>query len=198
MDGLVARICNCTKCPLAETRNTVVVGRGNKEASLMFIGEAPGAKEDETGLPFVGKAGTMLSTYLSSVGIDESSIYIANILKCRPPNNRNPKKDEIEMCTPWLVGQIREISPKIICTLGNYATKFILAKGNIAAMSTIDGISSLHGKPINMELFSKELIVFPLYHPAAIIYNRALNDAMERDMLELAKLHKETVRGPVS
>src|SRR5436305_4819740 len=113
----------CTRCPqLASTRNTVVFGAGNADADLMFVGEAPGANEDLQGLPFVGLAGKLLETLLAEVGLERSDVFITNVLKCRPPGNRDPQPDEIDVCKPYLFRQIDLIEPNVICTLGNFAT----------------------------------------------------------------------------
>lgn len=160
----------------------IVIGKGNERASIMFIGEAPGKNEDEQGLPFVGKAGKNLDDMLAKVGLSLNDVYIANILKCRPPENRDPLPDEIRAHTPWLVKQIEEIKPKVICSLGNYATKFFLAGGNVDAMETQPGITSVHGKVKEINFNGLKIKLIPLFHPAAIIYKRALLPLWEADM----------------
>jgi len=160
----------------------VVIGKGNLNASILFVGEAPGAKEDEQGLPFVGRAGKNLDDLLSKVGLTINDIYVANILKCRPPENRAPLPEEIRAHTPWLVEQIREMKPRVVCSLGNYATKFFLALGNVDLMDKQPGITSVHGKIKMMKFEGLDIKLIPLFHPAAIIYNRALITEWEKDM----------------
>ena len=142
----------------------IVLGKGNLSSDILFVGEAPGKNEDLEGLPFVGKAG------------------IANILKCRPPENRDPSSEEIRAHTPWLVHQIKEMKPKVICSLGNYATKFFLALGNVEEMKDQPGITSVHGKVREIEFFGIKVKLIPLFHPAAIIYNRSIGPLWEKDM----------------
>jgi DNA polymerase len=124
----------------------IVVGKGNLDAKILFVGEAPGRNEDEQGLPFVGAAGKNLDKLLEKVGLSIDDIYIANILKCRPPENRNPSTEEIRAHTPWLLKQVKEIKPEVICSLGNYATKFFLSGTNVDLMDKQPGITSVHGK----------------------------------------------------
>ncbi|HJZ18588.1 MAG TPA: uracil-DNA glycosylase [Candidatus Nanoarchaeia archaeon] len=166
----------CKKC------KNIVVGRGNLNAGIMFIGEAPGKNEDEQGLPFVGAAGKNLDKLLEKVGLTINDVYIANILKCRPPENRNPTNDEIKAHTPWLIEQIKEIKPKVICSLGNYATKFFFADGKVDEMEKMPGITQVHGRRKLMEFHGLKIKLIPLFHPAAIIYNRKLIDSWEKDM----------------
>ncbi len=160
----------------------IVVGKGNLKAKIMFIGEAPGKNEDEQGLPFVGAAGKNLDLLLSKVGLTLDDVYIANILKCRPPENRNPLPEEIRAHTPWLIEQIKQIEPKVICSLGNYATKFFLADGNVEKMDPMPGITQVHGKVKAIEFHGLKVKLIPLFHPAAIIYNRGLIGLWEKDM----------------
>ena len=160
----------------------IVVGRGNLDADILFVGEAPGRNEDEQGLPFVGAAGKNLDRLLGKVGLISDDIYIANILKCRPPENRDPLPDEIRAHTPWLLKQIKEIKPKVICSLGNYATKFFLAQCDVDKMDKQPGITSVHGKVRMIEIDDLKIKLIPLFHPAAIIYNRALTEEWEKDM----------------
>lgn len=160
----------------------IVVGKGNPEADILFVGEAPGRNEDEQGLPFVGRAGKNLDDMLSKVGLSLDDIYIANILKCRPPENRDPLPEEIKMHTPWLIQQIKEIRPKVICSLGNYATKFFLSNGDIEKMKNQLGITSVHGKARLMNFQGQQIKLIPLFHPAAIIYKRDLLPLWEKDM----------------
>lgn len=134
----------------------IVVGKGNENADILFVGEAPGRKEDEEGFPFVGAAGKNLDKLLEKVGLSLEDVYIANILKCRPPENRDPLPEEIKAHTPWLLKQISDMKPKIVCSLGNYATKFFLAGGVVEDMKKQPGITSLHGKVKNIEIKAKD------------------------------------------
>lgn len=171
----------------------IVIGKGNENADILFVGEAPGRNEDEQGLPFVGRAGKNLDELLGKVGLSLNDIYIANILKCRPPENRNPLPDEIRAHTPWLIEQIKQIKPKVICSLGNYATKFFLSEGNVDLMDKQPGITSVHGKVKFVELNGTKIKLIPLFHPAAIIYKRDLTPLWEKDMEIVKKEIKETI-----
>jgi uracil-DNA glycosylase len=171
------------KCPLFADCTNIVVGKGNLNADILFVGEAPGRNEDEQGLPFVGVAGKTLDKLLEQVGLSLKDIYIANILKCRPPENRDPLLDEIRAHTPWLLKQIKEMKPKVVCSLGNYATKFFLAGGDVDKMNSQLGITSVHGKAREIEIRGLNVRLIPLFHPAAIIYNRTkLTPLWEEDM----------------
>ncbi|MBS3092980.1 uracil-DNA glycosylase [Candidatus Pacearchaeota archaeon] len=160
----------------------IVIGKGNLSAKILFVGEAPGKNEDEQGLPFVGAAGKNLDKLLETVGLSLEDIYITNILKCRPPENRQPTTAEIHAHTPWLKKQIKEIKPEIICSLGNYATKFFLAGGDPDKMSEQLGITHVHGKALSINFEGLPIKLIPLLHPAAIIYNRNLIDLWEKDL----------------
>ncbi|RMD45591.1 uracil-DNA glycosylase [Candidatus Pacearchaeota archaeon] len=165
------------------TCKNIVVGKGNPKASILFVGEAPGRNEDEQGLPFVGAAGKNLDELLKKVGLSLNDVYITNILKCRPPNNRDPLPEEISANTPWLLKQIREIKPKVVCSLGNYATKFFLAKSKVHLMDKMPGITKVHGRPTIIQMEGLTFKLIPLFHPAAIIYNRKkLTPLWEEDM----------------
>jgi len=160
----------------------VVVGKGNLNADILFVGEAPGKNEDLQGLPFVGAAGKNLDSLLEKVGLSLDDVYITNILKCRPPENRDPEISEIKKHTPWLVKQIKDMKPKVICSLGNYATKFFLADGDVDKMKNMPGITGVHGKVKMMDFHGLNIKLIPLFHPAAIIYKRSLIDSWEADM----------------
>jgi uracil-DNA glycosylase len=160
----------------------VVVGKGNENADIMFVGEAPGRKEDEQGEPFVGAAGKNLDSLLENVGLSLKDVYVANILKCRPPENRDPLPEEIKAHTPWLLKQIGEIKPKIVCSLGNYATKFFLARGEVDNMGEQPGITQVHGKVQMISIGGLQIKLIPLFHPAAIIYKRDLIGEWEKDL----------------
>jgi len=169
------KVLACKKCPLYKTRTYPVIGQGNHQAKIIFIGEAPGFSEDKTGYPFCGKAGKILDELLKSIAIKREDIYICNILKCRPPNNRDPEEKEIKACTPYLKKQIEIIKPKIICALGNYSTRYILEKYNL--QDKIQGISKIHGKVFSVD----NTKIIPLYHPAAATYNPNMIEMMKND-----------------
>jgi DNA polymerase len=171
----------CTRCPeLARTRNQVVFGAGNADADLMFVGEAPGAKEDELGIPFVGAAGKLLDELLGDVGLARSDVFIANVLKCRPPGNRDPLPVEIDNCQDYLMRQVELIAPRVICTLGNFATK--LLRGEPV------GISRLHGQAEIITVGRRAVRLYPLYHPAAALYTRSLLETLRADVARLPAL----------
>jgi DNA polymerase len=152
-----AEAAGCTRCRLSETRTQVVFGVGDPKADLLFIGEAPGMHEDRQGEPFVGAAGQLLTRMLGEIGMTRDEVYIANVLKCRPPGNRDPQPDEIDTCTPWLVEQISTIQPSVIATLGNFATKYVL--------QTQQGITRMRGSVYPWH----GRMVIPTFHPAAIL-----------------------------
>src|SRR3989344_6048391 len=160
----------------------IVIGKGNLKAGILFVGESPGRNEDEQGLPFVGAAGKNLDKLLNKVGLSLNDVYITNILKCRPPENRNPNIEEIKAHMLWLIAQIKEIKPKVVCSLGNYATKFFLSGLNPDKMDEQPGITSLHGKSREIEFDGVKFKLIPLFHPAAIIYNQKLLPLWEKDM----------------
>ena len=150
----------CTKCPLAATRTQVVFGAGDPEAALMFVGEGPGEQEDRDGIPFVGRAGRLLTSLIEGIGLDRDSVYIANVVKCRPPGNRDPLPLEIESCRPYLEAQIEFIDPSVVVTLGNFATKLLL--------DTKVGITKLRGQEFP---FRDRAVLIPTLHPAAVLRN---------------------------
>lgn len=156
-----------------------VIGEGDPDANIMFIGEAPGAKEAETGRPFVGRAGQMLNTLLESIGINREDVYITNIVKDRPPDNRDPRSAEIEFYAPFLLQQIKIIQPKVIATLGRFSMKFILERFGLPEQD--HPIGKLHGKLLKTKSSFGEITILPLYHPAAMFYNRKLQPVIEED-----------------
>ncbi|HYD02900.1 MAG TPA: uracil-DNA glycosylase [Alphaproteobacteria bacterium] len=176
------------KCPLKDSAKNLVFGKGNPDASILFIGEAPGAKEDELGIPFVGAAGKELDKLLNSIGLTLDDVYIANILKYRPPENRDPNIEEITRHTPYLIRQIKVIKPAIICTLGNYSTKFVLASFDVSKMNSIAGITKLHGKANDLLIDGMNFKVIPLYHPAAMLYNPNLRSVLAEDFLTMGEI----------
>src|SRR5688500_15383781 len=163
----------CTLCPLAATRTKVVFGSGNADADLMFVGEAPGAEEDRQGLPFVGRAGGLLTQLLQEIGLGRDDAFIANVLKCRPPGNRDPQPVEIETCRPYLEQQVELIEPRVIATLGNFSTK--LLTGNPT------GITKVRGTPQVHELGGRTVFLLPLFHPAAALRTPAVAETLRRD-----------------
>jgi uracil-DNA glycosylase len=172
----------CTRCPqLASTRTTVVFGSGNADADLMFVGEAPGANEDKQGLPFVGQAGKLLETLLGEIGLQRSDVFIANLLKCRPPGNRDPLPGEIDACQDYLFRQLELIEPRVVCTLGNFSTKLLRA-------DPATGITRLHGREEIRRIGPRNVRLFPLYHPAAALYTRSLLDVLREDFHRIPEL----------
>jgi uracil-DNA glycosylase len=170
----------CTKCPLSETRNKVVFGAGNADADLMFVGEAPGAEEDRQGLPFVGRAGQLLNELLEGIGMSRQDVFIGNVLKCRPPGNRDPQPFEIESCRPYLFEQVQLIEPRVVCTLGNFATK--LLSGSPA------GITKVRGTPQVHDLGGRTVFLLPLFHPAAALRTPAVKETLRGDFARLPEL----------
>jgi len=173
-------VAGCTKCALAEGRTQVVFGTGSPTAELMFVGEAPGFHEDKQGVPFVGAAGQLLSKLLDGIGLKREDVYIANVLKCRPPGNRDPLPDEIEACEPHLWRQIELIQPKLICTLGNFATKLLSGRP--------DGITKVHGREQEVVLGGTRVLLFPIFHPAAALYTPRMLDVLQVDFQRLPEL----------
>jgi uracil-DNA glycosylase len=170
----------CERCALSETRTTVVFGAGNADADLMFVGEAPGANEDKQGLPFVGQAGKLLDKLLEEIGLQRSQVFIANVLKCRPPGNRDPRPNEIEACSDYLHRQVELIEPRVICTLGNFSTK--LLRGDPT------GISRLHGRAEVHTIGPRAVRLYPLYHPAAALYTPSMLETLRADFQRLPEL----------
>jgi uracil-DNA glycosylase family 4 len=165
----------------------VVFGSGNADADLMFVGEAPGAEEDRQGIPFVGRSGELLTAMLAEVGIAREDVFIANTLKCRPPDNRDPLPSEIETCSPWLADQIRLIQPQVVATLGNFATKLLREDPT--------GITKVHGAPSTRTFGDRKVTLFPLFHPAAALRSRSVSDLMRRDIATLARMLGEDRAG---
>lgn len=179
---------NCTRCRLSEARTRVVFGEGDLKTSVMLIGEAPGFNEDREGRPFVGQAGKFLNeTLLKAAGLERSSVYVTNVVKCRPPGNREPTDDEVEACFPYLSVQIRVIRPKIIVTLGNVATNTLFRKFNIKPAY----MSSVHGKVFNVNTLSYgSFKIIPSYHPASALYNPGMSKVMIEDWLKIGMVVK--------
>ena len=176
----------CTKCPLSATRTLPVVGTGSHDAKIIFIGEAPGANEDATGIPFCGRAGKVLDEVLESAGIKREDVYICNVLKCRPPGNRDPNPSEKVACVDYLKRQIEIIKPEIICSMGNHATGFIFEQFGLSDKLT--GISKLHGQVFDSQNFSYPVKIVSLYHPAVATYNPNMKDVLKEDIKALREL----------
>lgn len=177
--------------PLKKIALSLVFGEGSVDPKVFFIGEAPGKNEDIQGLPFVGSAGKNLEALLNSIELSRPDVYITSIIKYRPPKNRQPTFEEIKAHTPFLVDQIRIIKPRLIVTLGNFATRFILSGLDIMAMSAVPGISQIHGKHVTIDFENMSLLVLPVYHPAAIIYNPSLKADLQQDFKRiLALIHQ--------
>jgi len=189
-DDLVAlyhELSDCVKCPLADGRSTVVFGTGDPDADLMFVGEAPGFNEDKQGKPFVGQAGKLLDTLLAEIGLGRRECFIANVVKCRPPGNRDPQPAEIEACQGHLFRQIELIQPRVVCSLGNFATK--LLSGSPA------GITKVRGAPQVHELGGRTVFLYPIFHPAAALYTPAMLERLRGDFQALPDLLAQPLPG---
>lgn len=176
LDELRVQVESCRRCPLCDGRTQTVFGVGNPHARVMFIGEAPGKNEDLQGEPFVGAAGHYLNELLGCAGLRREDVFIANVLKCRPPGNRDPRPEEIQTCTPFLREQTRTIDPEVLVTLGKFSTQFVL--------KTQVGITRLHGRVQRAGKF----LVFPIFHPAAALYDGAKREVLENDFVTLGEL----------
>ena len=170
----------CRTCALADGRTNVVFGEGDPHSDLMFVGEAPGYHEDQQGRPFVGQAGKLLEQLLETIGLRREQVYIGNVLKSRPPNNRDPRPEEIEACEPYLLRQIELIAPRVVCTLGNFSTKLLSGSQT--------GITRVHGIPQRKRLGSRELYLYPIFHPAAALYTPAMLETLKTDFLRLPEV----------
>jgi DNA polymerase len=177
---LADAVAGCTKCRLAEGRTQVVFGSGHPQADLMFVGEAPGFHEDKQGVPFVGQAGKLLDKLLGGIGLTRSDVFVANVLKCRPPGNRDPQPDEIQACEGHLWKQIELIQPKVVATLGNFATKLLSGRQL--------GITRVHGQEQETTLGGNKVLLYPLYHPAAALYTPRMLEVLESDFRRLPEL----------
>ena len=166
---------DCRQCGLCQSRTHVVFGEGNPNAEIMFVGEAPGEKEDLQNRPFVGMAGKLLTDLLAGIGLNREDVYIANVVKCRPPENRNPAPDEIEACKPYLWKQVEMIKPRVVCTLGNFAAQALLDKK--------EAITKVRGQHFQV----KNFLVFPMLHPAAALHQGNLRPALLEDFQNLKK-----------
>jgi DNA polymerase len=179
----------CTRCPLHETRTQVVFGNGNADADVMFVGEAPGFHEDQQGLPFVGRAGNLLNELLGGIGLSRGDVFVCNVLKSRPPDNRDPQPGEIDACKPYLFRQVELIEPKVVCTLGNFATKLLTRSSR--------GITAVHGQPQEHELGARKVRVLPLFHPAAALRTPAVKAKLQADLERLPAMLAEPAPAPL-
>jgi uracil-DNA glycosylase family 4 len=177
------------RCPLAEHRTKLVFGMGNADADLMFVGEAPGFHEDQQGLPFVGRAGKLLDELLAEIGLERRrDAFVCNVLKCRPPGNRDPLPEEIEECKPWLWRQVELIQPKVICTLGNFSTKLL--------SGSPQGITKVHGVPQRRTLGAMDVTLYPLFHPAAALRSPPVLKQLRDDFHRLPELLAQEAAPP--
>jgi uracil-DNA glycosylase family 4 len=177
---LTEELLGCPRCPLARTRTRVVPGTGAPDANLMFVGEAPGYHEDQQGVPFVGQAGKLLDRLLGEIGLRRDDVFIANVLKCRPPGNRDPLPEEIEACEGFLFQQVELVRPRVVCTLGNFSTKLLTGQPF--------GITRVHGKPQPRRIGGVDLVLLPIYHPAAALYTPAMLATLREDFALLPNL----------
>ena len=175
-----AQTAACTRCRLAEGRTQVVFGNGDPDADLMFVGEAPGFHEDKQGFPFVGQAGKLLDQLLGGIGLTRDMVFVANVLKCRPPGNRDPMPDEIEACESHLFRQVELIEPKVVATLGNFSTKLLSGKQL--------GITRVHGQVQQVTLGGRSVLLYPLYHPAAALYTPSMLEVLREDFAGIPEL----------
>jgi DNA polymerase len=178
--ALAAEVDRCTRCPLHATRTQAVFGAGHPDADLLFVGEAPGFHEDQQGVPFVGQAGKLLERLLAGIGLTRADVYIANVLKSRPPGNRDPQPEEISACEGWLWRQIELIQPVVVATLGNFATKLLSGRPQ--------GITRVHGQEQEATLGGRKVLLYPLYHPAAALDTPAMLKVLESDFAKLPQL----------
>jgi DNA polymerase len=185
---LYKEVQRCEKCPLYETRTKVVFGAGNADADLMFVGEAPGAEEDRQGLPFVGRAGQLLNQLLEEIGLSREEVFIANVLKNRPPGNRDPQPLEIQACEPWLWQQVGLIEPRVVCTLGNFSTKLLSGSQT--------GITKVRGTPQTHELGGRMVYLLPLFHPAAALRTPAVKETLRADFATIPELLQRPLPDP--
>lgn len=186
LEDIKKEVLNCKKCPLSKTRINPVFGEGEETAEIMFIGEAPGYWEDQKGIPFCGAAGKILDELLESIKLKREEVFIGNLLKCRPPNNRDPKPEEIQACSPFLERQIEIIKPKVICPLGRYSMKFIFEKYWLK--EELDSISKIHGRVFEVKSLFADLKIIPLYHPAVATYNPKMKEILKKDFKNLEKI----------
>ena len=188
LEAFARQVAGCTRCRLHEGRTQVVFGNGSPDADLMFVGEAPGFHEDKQGVPFVGAAGKLLEQLLAGIGLARDDVYIANVLKCRPPGNRDPVPEEIEACEGHLWRQIELTRPRVVATLGNFATKLLSGKPT--------GITRVHGQEQETTLGGRRVLLYPIYHPAAALYTPRMLEVLESDFARLPELLGREVAPP--
>jgi uracil-DNA glycosylase family 4 len=181
-------VAGCIKCALAAGRTQVVFGAGDPSSDLMFVGEAPGFHEDKQGVPFVGAAGKLLEQLLAGIGLSREEVYIANVLKCRPPGNRDPLPEEIQACESHLWRQIELIEPRVVATLGNFATKLLSGRPT--------GITRVHGQEQEVTLGGRRVLLYPIYHPAAALYTPRMLEVLQADFARLPELMGRQVTPP--
>lgn len=178
----------CERCPLSATRTRVVFGAGNADSDLIFVGEAPGSEEDRQGLPFVGRAGGLLTELLEDIGLKREDVFLANVLKCRPPGNRDPQPEEIDACRPYLEQQVGLIQPRVICTLGNFSTKLLTANQT--------GITKVRGVPQQHLIGGRFVHLLPLFHPAAGLRTPRVAEQLREDFRQIPDLLAKPVPEP--
>ena len=181
-------VAGCTRCALAAGRTQVVFGSGDPGADLMFVGEAPGFHEDKQGVPFVGAAGKLLDQLLAGIGLTRPDVYVANVLKCRPPGNRDPMPEDIEACEAHLWRQIELIQPRVVATLGNFATKLLSGRPT--------GITRVHGQEQETTLGGRRVLLYPIYHPAAALYTPRMLEVLKSDFARIPELLGREVAPP--
>jgi uracil-DNA glycosylase len=181
-------VAGCTRCALAQGRTQVVFGSGDPNAELMFVGEAPGFHEDKQGVPFVGAAGKLLDQLLAGIGLTRGDVYVCNVIKCRPPGNRDPLPEEIESCEPHLWRQIELLQPRVVATLGNFATKLLSGKPT--------GITRVHGQEQETTLGGRRVLLYPIYHPAAALYTPRMLEVLQSDFRRIPELLGRRVAPP--
>jgi uracil-DNA glycosylase len=181
-------VAGCTRCPLSQGRTQVVFGSGDSNADLMFVGEAPGFHEDKQGVPFVGAAGKLLDQLLAGIGLTRGQVFVCNVLKCRPPGNRDPMPDEIEACEGHLWRQIELIRPRVVATLGNFATKLLSGKPT--------GITRVHGREQETTLGGRRVLLYPIYHPAAALYTPRMLEVLQSDFQRIPELLGREIAPP--
>lgn len=194
LDAVASEVIVCTKCPLWKSRRNAVPGLGSPRSQMMFIGEAPGSSEDFKGEPFVGTAGKFLDTLLSQIGFSREQVFITNVVKCRPPRNREPKPLEIEACTPYLDRQMLIIRPKFVVTLGSHSTSYIFSKATLPFSS----ITRIRGRLYKATILGSQVTLFPTFHPASALYNPKYKEILEQDFqllkTTLLKAHSKANR----
>jgi len=190
LEDIAREILGCTKCRLHAYRTHAVPGEGDPHANVMFVGEAPGRNEDLEGRPFVGAAGRLLTELIESIGLRRGTVFITNVVKCRPPNNRDPREDEIRACSPYLDRQIKVIRPRVLVTLGRHSTRYILGKAGLKVKS----IMAVRGKVYELRVLGLKVKVVPTLHPAAALYNPALRKILQEDF----KLIKRSLKSEAS